>query len=297
MVDYETLLVTQHEGVATITLNRPEHLNAWDWTMHRELGHAYATLDGDDVVRAIVLTGAGRAFCAGAMLAPGGEMFDGSTVPSAHSGRDPGLWLSARQLVTPVIAAINGAAVGAGITMALQCDIRIVAAEAKIGFVFNRRGVIADDDLLWLLPRMIGYGRAMELLLTGRIITGADAVQLGLASQATSTADVLQAAQKVATDIAENTAPTSAAITKHLGRQLLEVSDRTQARELQTELFRWAGRSRDAREGVEAFLAKRRPAWHLSKNDDLPYELLGSVGVRQIADRQRNVTEEARGPL
>lgn len=278
-MNYESLLVQQDGGVATVTLNRPDQLNAWDWLMHRELRHAYATLDRDDSVRAIVLTGAGRAFCAGARLVPKGETFDGTRDPHAYDGRYPGPALNADQLLTPVIAAINGSAVGAGITMAISCDIRLVAEDAKIGFVFNRRGVIPDADLLWFLPRIVGYAKAMELLLTGRVVTGREAFAFGLASQALPTEDVVPAAQAMAHDIADNVAPVSAAITKQLGKQFLEETDRAAALERERVLFRWAGQQKDAREGVEAFLEKRRPAWSLSKNGDLP-DLLGIERTR-----------------
>jgi enoyl-CoA hydratase/carnithine racemase len=145
--------------VAVLTLNRPEHLNAYTADMGTLLGRAYQQCDDDDDVRAIVVTGAGRAFCAGARLAPKGETFNGSREPGAYDGRYPGPSLAADQLLTPVIADINGSAVGAGITMAINCDIRLVAEDAKIGFVFNRRGVIPDADLLWFLPRIVGYPR------------------------------------------------------------------------------------------------------------------------------------------
>lgn len=270
LTDYETLLIDRKGGVATITMNRPEQKNAWDWLMHRELGHVYATLDADDDIRAIVLTGAGKAFCAGAMLAPKGATFDGSADTHGNDKRIKGPSFRPDQLLTPVVAAINGAAVGAGITMALSCDIRVVAADAKIGFVFNRRGVIADGDLLWFLPKLIGYGRAMDLLLTGRMIDGREAVEMGLASRAVPAQDVLATAQAIAADISENVAPVSAAITKLLAKQLLEESDRSGALLRQWELFCWAGQSLDAREGVDAFLEKRPPVWRLSKNNDTP---------------------------
>ena len=205
--DYETILLTSDGPVATITFNRPDQMNAWDWQMHRELRHAYARLDADDGVRAIILTGAGRAFSAGAALAPKGETFDGSRNRSLWDERYPGAAMDAPELLTPVIAAINGAAVGAGATMAVSCDIRVAAVDAKIGFVFNRRGVIPDADLLWFLPRLIGYSRAMDLLLTGRIFTGAEAEHMGLVSRAVPREDVLTTAQAIASDIAENVAP------------------------------------------------------------------------------------------
>jgi enoyl-CoA hydratase/carnithine racemase len=270
--DYETIEVTVDRAVATITLNRPDQLNAWDWQMHRELRTAYAALDADDDVRVIVLTGAGRAFCAGAALAPKGETFDGSRDPAAWNERYPGPALEAHELMTPVIAAINGAAVGAGITMAVACDLRIAAEDAKIGFVFNRRGVIPDADLLWSLPRLIGYARAMDLLLTGRIFSGREAAEVGLVSRAVPKHEVLAVATEMATDIAENVAPVSAAITKQVARRFLEETDREAALERERVLFRWTGQQADAREGVQAFLERRPAHWQLPKHTPWPPE-------------------------
>jgi enoyl-CoA hydratase/carnithine racemase len=270
LLDYQTIEVTVDQAVATITLNRPDQLNAWDWQMHRELRTAYAALDASDEVRVIILTGAGRAFCAGAALAPRGETFDGSRDPSAWDQRYPGPAKEVAELMTPVIAAINGAAVGAGITMAVACDLRIAAEDAKIGFVFNRRGVIPDADLLWSLPRMIGYARAMDLLLTGRIFTGREAAEVGLVSRAVPKEEVVTVATQMARDIAENVAPASAAITKQLGRQFLEETDRTAALAYERVLFRWAGQQPDAREGVQAFLQRRTAQWQLSKHAEWP---------------------------
>jgi enoyl-CoA hydratase/carnithine racemase len=274
---YESILVDRDGPVGIVTLNRPDRLNAWDWLMSAELNDAYATFDADDEVRAIVLTGAGRAFCAGAGLRPSGQTFDGSLTQDDAKARFPAPQRSAEQLRTPVIAAVNGAAVGAGITMALRADIVYVAEEAKLGFVFNRRGVIPDADLLWSLPRMIGYSRAMELLLTGRIFLGAEAEKVGLATRALPAAEVLPAAVAAGKDIAENVAPVSAAITKLLGRQFLQESDQKAALELERRLFRWAGQHADAPEGVNAFREKRAPRWTLSKNSDFPTDLLPGV--------------------
>jgi len=270
--DYGAIDVSVDQAVATITLNRPDQLNAWDWQMHRELRTAYAALDASDDVRVIVLTGAGRAFCAGAALAPKGETFDGSRDPAAWNDRYPGPTADAPDLMTPVIAAINGAAVGAGITMAVSCDIRIAAEDAKLGFVFNRRGVIPDADLLWSLPRLIGYARAMDLLLTGRIFSGREAAEVGLVSRAVPKEDVLAVATEMARDIAVNVAPVSAGITKQVARQFLEETDRRSALERERILFRWAGQQVDAREGVEAFLQRRPAQWKLSKQTPLPPE-------------------------
>ncbi|SNT58491.1 Enoyl-CoA hydratase [Actinomadura meyerae] len=272
--DYESILVDRDGPIGIITLNRPDRLNSWDWLMSAEIGHALGRFEADDAVRAVILTGAGRAFCAGAGLLPAGRTFDGSLTRAEAEARYPGPHRPADRIRTPVIAAVNGHAVGAGMTMALRADIIVVAEEAKLGFVFNRRGVIPDADLLWSLPRLIGYSRAMDLLLTGRIFSGAEAVGLGIASQAVPAEEVLPAATRIAADIAANVAPVSAAITKLVARRFLEETDRSAALELERELFRWAGRQTDAPEGVNAFREKRPPRFTLSKTKDFPVHLV-----------------------
>src|SRR5690606_28679340 len=177
--------------VGVITLNRPDQLNSWDWLVSAEIGHALAGFDSDDSIRCVVLTGAGWAFCAGAGPPPAGRAFDGSLTKDEAQRRAPGKPASDDRIRTPGISAGNGAAVGAGITMALRSDMIVAAEDAKLGFVFNRRGVIPDADLLWSLPRLIGYQRAMDLLLTGRIFDGTEAVQLGLATSAVPADEVL----------------------------------------------------------------------------------------------------------
>jgi enoyl-CoA hydratase/carnithine racemase len=270
---YESILVDRDGPVGIVTLNRPDRLNSWDWLMSAEMNHAFGEFDRDDDVRAIVLTGAGRAFCAGAGLQSKGRTFDGSLTRDDAEARFPGRHRSADQLRTPVIAAVNGAAVGAGITMALRADIMYVAENAKLGFVFNRRGVIPDADLLWSLPRLIGYARAIDLLLTGRIFLGSEAAGIGLASRALPAEEVLPAAIAAGHDIAENVAPVSAAITKLVARQFLQETDQAAALDLERRLFRWAGQHADAPEGVNAFKEKRAPRWTLSKTRDFPTEL------------------------
>ena len=270
---YESILVDSDGPVGTITLNRPDQLNSWDWLMSAEIGHALGRFDADDGIRAIILTGAGRAFCAGAGLLPAGRTFDGSLTREEAESRYPGPRRPADRIRTPVISAVNGHAVGAGMTMALRADIIVAAEEAKLGFVFNRRGVIPDADLLWSLPRLIGYSRAMDLLLTGRIFSGTEAVELGIASRAVPAAAVVETANRVAADIAANVAPVSAAITKLVARHFLEETDRNAALELERELFRWAGQHADAPEGVNAFREKRAPRWTLSKTKDFPVDL------------------------
>jgi enoyl-CoA hydratase/carnithine racemase len=269
---YESIKVELDGPVAIVTLNRPERLNFWDWDMSVELSDAYDHLDRDDEIRAIVLTGAGRAFCAGAGLLPGAKNFNNGR-RAEMAKRFPRGFRVPENMRTPVIAAINGAAVGAGITMAMGADIRIAAEDATIGFVFHRRGVIPDGDLLWSLPRQIGYGPAMELLLTGRKITGAEAYRLGLVSRIAPKDQVLQVGIDVAREIAENTAPLAAALSKKLARRLLEEPDRAAARALHTKVFTWSVAQPDAAEGVNAFMEKRPPRFAMSANSDFPTDL------------------------
>jgi enoyl-CoA hydratase/carnithine racemase len=272
---FEQIRVERDGPVVLVTLDRPDAMNAWTWQMSAELGSAFAEADEDDQARAIVVTGAGRAFCAGADLGGGGATFSGesSAIGSADDARAARGATPAHRLNTPIIAAINGAAVGAGLTMTMEWDLRVAAEDAKLGFVFNRRGVMPDADLLWLIPRMIGYGPAMDLLLTGRIFSGAEALELGLVNRSVPRGDVVDTALELARDIAANTAPVSVAITKRVLYEFLAESDRTTAARRQGDLFAWTGQQADAREGVVAFLEKRSPAWRLSKTKDLPERL------------------------
>jgi enoyl-CoA hydratase/carnithine racemase len=271
---YETILVERQGRVGLITLNRPEHRNAYTPRMGAELREAFTELEADDEARVIVVTGAGRHFCAGADLSRGGSTFDRREDDAERAsdrdrlGEGPRPW----EMRTPIIAAINGSAVGVGITLPMQWDIRIVARDAKLGFVFNRRGVIPEANSLWIVPRLAGVSSAMELLLTGRIFSGEEAVAMGLASRAVAADQVLPTAVAMARDIAEQVAPLSAAITKGLIYRFLTEPDRDAAQALEGRAFWWMGRQADAREGVTAFLEKRPPDWKLSKHTDLPFE-------------------------
>jgi enoyl-CoA hydratase/carnithine racemase len=266
---YETLLIDVVDRVATITLNRPDRMNAYTWRMGRELQHAFVNLDADDAVRAIVVTGAGKAFCAGADLETGEDTFRGRSFENREQIEkdlavpDVRPW----ELSTPIIAAINGAAVGVGITLPMQWDIRFGADDAKLGFVFVRRGVVPEANSNWILPRLVGMSRAAELLLTGRIFTGAEAAEMGLMSKALPRGEVLKHAQAVAAEIATKTAPAAVAATKRMLYRFLQETDRKSAHELEDEVFTWAGASADTAEGIKAFLEKRDPEWTMSKTD------------------------------
>ena len=234
---YETLLTEVDDvGVATLTLNRPDKLNAFNLTMDREFFEAVAALDADPGIRAIVVTGAGRAFCSGIDLSEGNP-FDAQ----AHDAHDSSLGTSSAtiddraglwRLATPVIGAINGAAVGAGLTVATLFDLNVVAEDAKLGFVFTRRGILPDAGIHWLLPRLIGVQRALDLLMTGRTFTGREAADMGLALEAHPADDVLERARQLARSIAVNTSPLTTGLVKRLTHHFLGETDRGAAMRL-----------------------------------------------------------------
>lgn len=252
------LVVDVSDGVAVLTLNRPEHLNAYTPEMGELLGRAYRDCDADDEVRAIVVTGAGRAFCAGAD-------FGGGATPFESPAGDDGFTASpispaAFELRKPVIAALNGHAVGIGLTIALQADIRIVAQDAKYGVIQVRRGVIPDCMAHWTLAQLTSLGVAADILLTGRTFAGSEAVTLGIASRALPAGQVLDHALQTARDIAVNVAPMSAALCKRLlWDTAIHRYPPAQVAELETRLHRRVMGGADAREGVAAFLDRRPP--------------------------------------
>ncbi len=267
-MDFKTILVDVGEQIATITLNRPEAMNAWNSAMAVELSKAMAALDTDDSVRAIVVTGAGRAFCAGADLGSGGESFG-----SGKSEQEARIALGfpsvmPYQIRKPVIAAINGHAIGVGITYPMSCDIRIVAEDAKIQFAFVRRGLIPELSSHVIVARVAGFSRAADLMLSGRMITGRELAEMGLASQAVPATEVLPKALECAREFLK-AAPVSVAISKRLLWEGLTASvPEIDKREF--PLFRWICRQPDTIEGITSFLQKRDPKWTMSPTRDLP---------------------------
>ena len=252
------VLVDVNAGVALLTLNRPDHLNAYTAEMGALLSQAYRRCDEDDDVRAIVLTGAGRAFCAGADFSGSASPFDAPAADAAFSASpiDP----AAFELRKPVIAAINGHAVGIGLTIALQADIRIVADDAKYGVVQVRRGVIPDCMSHWTLTYLTSLSVAAEILFTGRTFTGTEAVALGVANKALPAAQVLDHALEMARDIATNVAPMSAALCKRLlWDSAINGYTPRQVASLETQLHHRVMGTADASEGVAAFLDRRVP--------------------------------------
>jgi len=244
-------------GVALLTLHRPDKRNAFSRDMARDLADLYTRCDQDDAVRAVVLTGTPPAFCAGADLSEGGDTFakqdEGSFSASAVA-------VPAWRVRKPVIAAVNGHAIGVGLTLTLQCDIRIFAAEATYGIVQVRRGVMGDAYVHWTLPRIVGMSAAAELLLTGRTFDGNEARDLGLCTRVLPQAEVLPAALELARDVATNTAPQSVAFSKQLLWQTWDLGPEAIGR-LETEYHHRLMGGPDAREGVLAFLEKRPPVW------------------------------------
>ncbi len=247
------------DGVAVLTLHRPERRNAFTREMGRELGRLYRALDGDDAVRAIVLTGTPPAFCAGADLTGGGDTFG---APDRDDFTASPVQPAAFDLRTPVIAAVNGHAIGIGLTIALQADIRIFAADARYAVPQVRLGVVPDATSHWTLPRIAGMATAADVLLTGRSFDGHEAGRLGIASRVLPAAEVLPAALAAADDIARNVAPMSAALSKRLLWGAAARGDGPQTvADLETEAHLRLMGTPDAAEGVRAAAGRRAPRW------------------------------------
>ena len=266
-MDYTDLLFDLDEGVATLTLNRPEQLNTFSGRMGVELSDAYKRCDEDDAVRVVVLTGAGSAFCAGADMTAGSETF-------ASREDDPGfssspLAMPAWEIRKPVIAALNGHAIGIGLTLALQCDLRFIAQEGKYGILQVRRGVMPDCHAHWTLPRLVGLAKAADILLTGRKFGGEEAVQLGIASRCLPGPEVLPHAHAVAREMAEQTAPLSVAVSKKLLWQSSQLGPE-QVEAYETRLHHHLMGRPDAAEGVMAFLERRSPRWTAKVSEEWP---------------------------
>ncbi|MCB2186792.1 MAG: enoyl-CoA hydratase/isomerase family protein [Deltaproteobacteria bacterium] len=265
-----------NDGVALVTLNRPDHLNAFTPVMGRELLEIYAEAGRDDQVRAVVVTGAGRAFCAGADLSRGSDTWNyarrAEPDPGISRHRDMGgkVSLAAYDCPKPVIAAMNGHAVGIGLTMTLGMDIRIAAQEAKMGLVFTRRGVVPEACSSWFLPRLVGMGKAAELVLTGRVFRAAEEAGSGLFNQVLPQEMVLDKALTLAREIVENTSPVMVALAKAMLWHGLSEPDPRAAHLVDSRLFYWAGRQADSAEGVQSFLEKRPPQFPLRPSQDMP---------------------------
>jgi enoyl-CoA hydratase/carnithine racemase len=277
---YEHLLVDVDElGVATVTFNRPEKMNAFNWVMERDFSRLLWDLDADDDVKVIVVTGAGRAFSSGIDLSGGAQDAFSADAKEAHEattggGSDSladkyGLW----RMATPIIGAINGHAIGAGLTLAFLFDIRIVAEDAKLQLVFTRRAILPDANASWLLQRMVGLTRALDLLITGRRFDGREAVEYGIATRAVPAEEVLPAAQALAREIAVHCSPAAVGLVKRLVYQMAAETDRGAAFQRETDMVWWIGQQPDVIAGVMAWMADKDPQWKMPKYPELPEEL------------------------
>jgi enoyl-CoA hydratase/carnithine racemase len=274
-MEYTQINYDVEDRVATITLNRPEKLNAFTATMLSEMIDALDRVDADDGVRAVIVTGAGRAYCAGADLARGGETFarGGSDVrTSSGVTRDGGGILTLRifDCTKPVLGAINGAAVGVGVTMTLPMDMRLASDDARFGFVFSRRGIVPEACSSWFLPRLVGISTAAEWCYSGRLFPAAEARERGLIRSVHPADELLSAARELAAEIADNTAAVSVALTRQMLWRMLGAGHPMEAHRVDSRGIQSRGASDDAREGVESFLEKRDPAYPDLVGDGLP---------------------------
>jgi enoyl-CoA hydratase/carnithine racemase len=277
----ETTLYSVDRGVATITLNRPEKLNAYNAKMREELIALFDETDADDNVRVVIVTGAGRAFCAGADLSSGGTTFDRQANPgdltreSLKVGdvyRDGGGTNTLRiyQSLKPVIGAINGPAVGIGATMQLPMDIRLASTEARFGFVFTRRGITPEAASSWFLPQLVGMQTALEWSMTGRIFNADEALARGLVRSLHAPDELLPAAHAIVREIADNTAPVSVALARQMMWRMAAAPHPMYAHRIDSRSIQTRGQSADAREGVTAFLEKRPAVFPNKVSTDMP---------------------------
>ena len=283
-MNFQYLLYKLEDGIATITINRPDKLNAFTPAMADDLISVIDHIDADDDVKAVVITGAGRAFCAGADLSSGKDTFNGEgdgesavragdTVDySGESVRDIGGLVTLRlyRCLKPIIAAINGAAVGVGITLTLAMDIRLGSQQCKAGFVFARRGIVPEAASSYFLPRIAGISRALAWCYSGRLIDATELREAGLLSEIVPAEQLLDRAREIAREIVDNAAPVSVALTRQILWQGLEMNHPMEAHQLDSRLVAARGDSADAREGVASFLAKRPPQFSDRVSQDMP---------------------------
>ncbi len=274
-MEFETLRYRVDDGILTLSLNRPDRLNAFTDTMARELVEAMDHAEQDDSIRVILLTGEGRAFCAGADLEKGADTFnqpDGGQEPDWNALRDTGGKVTLRFYNSrkPLIGVINGPAVGVGATMMLPMDIRIAAEDAKIGFVFCRRGIVTDGAASWLLPKVVGLPQSLEWVLSGRVFPAREGLEAGLIRSLHPAGELMDEARKLAREIADNTSAVSVAICRQMLWHMSGETHPMAAHEAETRALYWTGRSEDAKEGVMSFVEKRPARFTLSPATDLP---------------------------
>jgi enoyl-CoA hydratase/carnithine racemase len=274
-VNFEEIQYSVDGPVATITLHRPDKMNAFTNRMLKEIIAAFDLTDADDTVRAVIVTGSGKAFCAGADLSGGGDTFaKGGSDVAAKTGvvRDGGGLVTLRifESKKPVIGAINGAAVGVGVTMTLPMDIRLASDKAKFGFVFAKRGIVPEAASSWFLPRLVGISQAAEWCYTGRIIDAEEALRGGLVRSVHAPDELMDAARAIALEIADGTAPVSVALTRQMLWRMMGADHPMEAHRVDSRAINSRGASADAREGVVSFLEKRPAQFPVKVSDGLP---------------------------
>ena len=272
---YEEILYDVKDRILTVTLNRPERLNAFTGVMMTELIDAFGRADADDDVRAVIVTGAGRGFCAGADLGSGGGTFNydgGDREFSLEERRDGGGLLTLRiyNCLKPVIAAINGPAVGVGATMTLAMDIRLASDKARFGFVFARRGIVPEACSSWFLPRIVGIGKALEWAFSGRVFPAEEALAGGLVRSVHPPEELLSVANGIAREIADNTSAVSVALIRQMMWRMLGADHPMEAHKVDSVGVYYTGKSADAQEGVMSFLEKRPPNFTNKPSKDMP---------------------------
>ena len=272
-MEYTQIQCRIQDHILTLTLNRPEKYNAFTPVMCNEIVDALRHADADDDIRAIIITGAGRSFCAGLDL---NQDLQGTKedrlAHDPYSNRDHAgvITLTIFDMITPVIAAINGAAVGVGITMTLPMDIRLASDNVKIGFPFTRRGLINEGASSWFLPRLVGMGKATEWILTGRTVTAEEALTNGLVNEVVHPDELLPRAQSIAADIAQNTSAISVALCRQLLWKMQNAEHPMDVHKIESKTLLWTFKQADMREGVNAFLEKRAPHFTMKPSSDMP---------------------------
>ena len=273
-MEYTQIKCDSSDRILTVTLNRPEKLNAYTMVMGNELADAFTRADDDDEVRVVIVTGAGRAFCAGAEMGLDPADFGQarrSSVAAPERTQTLQSWIHVLyDLKKPVIAAINGPAVGIGLTMTLPMDFRLVAEDAKIGFIFPMRGLTPEAASTWFLPRIVGVSKAADLLLTGRFISTREAVTCGLLNEAVPKDNLVSRAREIASEIVRNTSAIAVALTRQLLWKMLSVDSPLKALEIDSKIFGWALQQPDALEGIVSFFEKRPPRFTMRPSTDMP---------------------------
>lgn len=278
MTEFKSITTELSDNILTLTMNRPEKLNAYDFDMQKEMVETFRRVNDDDEVRAVIVTGEGRGFCSGMDLGGRDETFNTSVRPSLDPLRVDGRWrdgggrltLAIFDCLKPVIAAVNGPAVGIGATMTLAMDIRLASTAASYGFVFARRGLANEAASSWFLPRVVGIEQALKWLYSGRIFPAQEAFDKGLASELLAPDELIPRAREIAREIVENTSAISIAVIRQMMWKIQGADHPMEAHKLDSRGIETMGKSADAREGVTAFLEKRKPQFTMKVSEDMP---------------------------